>query len=88
MALERIVTTGIIQGNTIVLDQKVPLPEGSPVILTVTPRESDRELMFYAQLETEGLVSLPRPVPEEIYPPEPLVVSGKPLSQIIVEERR
>lgn len=88
MALERIVATGVIRGHTIILDDSVPIPEGSRVILTVALRESLQEQSFYAQLETEGLVSLPCPAPEEFYQPEPLSIQGKPLSQMIIEERR
>lgn len=88
MALEKIVATGVIRGHAIILDDSVPLPEGSRVILTVTLRESLQEQSFYAQLEADGLISLPCLAPEEVYQFEPLSVRGKPLSQMIIEERR
>ncbi len=91
MTIERIVATGTIQGNTVVLDNSVPLPEGTRVTLTLTLKNSGRgnqERAFYLQLEAEGLISLPHPSPEGVYRPEPISIRGKPLSEIIIEERR
>ncbi|MBM4049037.1 MAG: hypothetical protein FJ279_28390 [Planctomycetes bacterium] len=91
MATDTIVTTGVVRGNTIVLDNGPSLRDGTRVTVTVTkeeksPEERRREL--YERLEAEGVITVPKTPPEQIREYKPIKVKGKPLSQIIIEERR
>jgi len=61
----------------------------TPVTVTIThDEEQERERKFYAQLADEGFITLPQPSPEGIRHNPPRKIPGKPLSQIILEERR
>jgi hypothetical protein len=83
------VVRGIVQGNALLLDEPLPLPDGTPVTVTIThDEEQERERKFYAQLADEGFITLPQPSPEGIRHNPPRKIPGKPLSQIILEERR
>jgi len=91
MTAETIETTGVVKGNTIVLEDDVPLPEGARVALTVALEErsaEERREELYARLEAQGLISVPKTPPERIRETTPIEVKGKPLSEIIIEERR
>jgi len=91
MATGRIVTTGVVKGNTIVLEGEVPLPDGARVTVTVAVEEKsleERRLELYKRLEAEGLITVPKTPPERIRRNKPMNVKGKPLSQVILEERR
>lgn len=91
MAGERIVTTGVVKGNTIVLEGNVPFPDSARVLVTVAVEEDsleERERAFYARLEAEGVITIPQTPPERIRRNKPIAVKGKPLSQVIIEERR
>jgi hypothetical protein len=91
MATETIVITGVIKGNTVVLDEAAPLSDGVRVTVTMTMTEKsleEREREFYERLEAEGLITVPKTPPEQIRRNKPIDVKGKPLSQVIIEERR
>lgn len=91
MATGRIVTTGVVKGNTIVLEGEVPLPDGARVTVTVAVEEKsleERRLELYKRLEAAGLITVPKTPPERIRRNKPMNVKGKPLSQVILEERR
>jgi len=63
MATGRIVTTGVVKGNTIVLEGEVPLPDGARVRVTVAVEEKsleERRLELYKRLEAAGLITVPK----------------------------
>jgi len=86
--MERWVVKAVVQGKTLVLDEELPLPDGTTVTVTVIPQGEISEQEFYSQLAAEGLISMPQPSPEGIRHSPPRKLPGKPISQIIIEERR
>jgi hypothetical protein len=48
----------------------------------------EREREFYERLEAEGLLTVPQTPLGQVRQNKPLEVKGKPLSEIIIEERR
>jgi hypothetical protein len=86
--MERWVVKAVVQGKTLVLDEALPLPDGITVTVTLIPQGEISEQEFYSWLAAEGLISLPKPSPTGIRHSPPRKISGKPLSQIIIEERR
>ncbi|MEJ7613043.1 MAG: hypothetical protein SQA66_05320 [Candidatus Fervidibacter sacchari] len=88
--MERWVVKAVVQGKTLVLEEELPLPDGTTVTVTVIPQdlEEQRRQALYAQLEAKGLIKVPKTLPDKITHNPPIAVTGKPLSQIIIEERR
>jgi hypothetical protein len=88
--MERWVVKAVVQGKTLVLDEALPLPDGTTVTVAVIPQdvEEQRRRELYAQLEAEGLIRVPKTSPDKIPHNPPIAIPGKPLSQIIIEERR
>lgn len=91
-----IVYRGVVKGNVIVLDEPADLPDGAVVEvrpafpLPATPEEREREAAFSRRLLEIGLIkSIPTWEPD---PPgldrTPIQVEGRPVSEIIIEERR
>ncbi|MCS6919530.1 MAG: hypothetical protein NZM28_07145 [Fimbriimonadales bacterium] len=79
---------GTIQGRTIQLDEDPGIPDGSRVEVEVRPTQQEKLLQALRQLEAQGLLRLP-PNPTAAPPLPPLrTLSGKPLSEIVMEERR
>jgi len=80
---------GTIRGRTIQLDEDPGIPDGSRVEVEIRPTQQEKLLEALRQLEAQGLLRLP-PNPTAPPPPlpEPVVISGEPLSQTIIEERR
>lgn len=80
---------GIVQGNMVVLPPEARLPEGSTVEVRV-PDEAAVLAAKHAMLAS-GLISAIR-VPGEQLPTHrrvaPLVIGGKPASELLIEERR
>ena len=85
---------GVVKGNTIVLPAGAHLTEGSTVevrpVLVQDLTEEQKEMLFKQKLLAMGLI-------KEIKMPKrhvlrrnrkPIRVSGKPLSETIIEERR
>lgn len=85
---------GTIQGNTIVLPREVRLTDGLtvqvrvwPLQRPVTSQQVTSEIQFKQKLLELGLLNdLKTPSPLEEAPF--VQVSGKPLSEMIIEERR
>lgn len=51
--------------------------------------EAARARAFWERLETKGLVAKRKPAPlADAEPFQPITVQGKPLSEVIIEERR
>lgn len=79
---------GVIRGQTIYLDEDPGVPEDSRVEVEIRPAPQEKLLKALRQLEAQGLIQLP-PNPATPLPLPPLrVLPGKPLSEIIMEERR
>jgi predicted component of type VI protein secretion system len=56
-----------------------------------SPTEDELEDAFERELAAEGIISLPQPLDanaEAFYAYKPITVKGKPLSEMIIEERR
>ncbi|OYT72847.1 MAG: hypothetical protein CFK48_02215 [Armatimonadetes bacterium CP1_7O] len=82
---------GVIQGRTIYLESDPGLPDGSRVEVEVrVVSASDAALLErLRELEAQGLIRLPtNPLSPPPPLPEPVRISGEPLSQTIIEERR
>ena len=91
MPTETLITTGTVKGNTILLEDHTSFPDGARVLVTVAAEGEDlaeRERDFYERLEAQGLITIPDTPPEQVRRNEPITVTGKPLSQIIIEDRR
>jgi hypothetical protein len=91
MAAEEIIATGVVKGNKIVLEDDRSLPDGARVRVSVIAEKMDleeREREFYERLEAEGLLTVPQTPLGQVRQNKPLEVKGKPLSEIIIEERR
>ena len=91
MATETMVANGVVRGRTVVLDDDAALPEGSRVVVGVAPAEAseaEKRERLYRRLEAEGTATIPRTPPAQIRNSRPINVRGKPLSQMIIEDRR
>lgn len=86
---------GVVRGNVVVLPESVDLPDGSAVEVRVLTTDYERvddeaETRFKQRLVELGLLTTirtPAPIPPEA-DRTPIQVRGKPLSEIIIEERR
>ncbi|HKP52253.1 MAG TPA: hypothetical protein VJ183_06330 [Chloroflexia bacterium] len=91
-----IVYPGTVKGNVIVLPEGVHLEDGTAVEVRALPaeqqqREQEMEDEFEQHLFEVGLLSEIKP-PQPVTLPDgdrtPLKVPGKPLSQMVIEDRR
>jgi hypothetical protein len=87
---------GTVRGNVVVLDEEVQLEDGTPVEVrvaeqnheaddTLDPEERAQRLMVQRGLLSEVKRPSRVEIPDRI---SPIEVPGKPLSEIIIEERR
>ena len=59
------------------------------VALVLEEAEAARSKAFWERLEAKGLVARRKPAPPaDAEPFQPIQVQGKPLSEVIIEERR
>jgi hypothetical protein len=87
---------GVVKGNVIVLVEEVDLPDGTPVEVRIASPKSDvaetsRQLdELEKALRDAGLVLDFKRPPYPAWPADraPIEVKGKPLSELIIEERR
>lgn len=87
---------GIVRGNRVVLPEGVHLADGLVVEVDVAPvshqerSDEERERSFVQGLEESGVVGRREPVALDEAEDDftPIEVSGTPLSQMIIEERR
>ncbi len=86
---------GVVKGNAVMLPEDVDLEEGLPVEVRIpstqvqNPDLGHPEGRFKQQLQMRGLIQEIRSHPDETeYDRMPIQVRGKPLSEIIIEERR
>jgi hypothetical protein len=91
-----VVYRGVVKGNVVLLDEGVNLADGMVVEVRpmfpppATPEEREREAAFSRRLLELGLISaIPTREPD---PPgldrTPVKISGRPVSETIIEERR
>ena len=87
---------GVVRGKVVVLPEDVTLPDGSTVeVRVVSPDrtradEAQAEEQFKRKLVELGLlaqVRTPAPIPPDV-DRTPIEVTGKPLSKMLIEERR
>lgn len=80
---------GIYTGTNIVLLEPISLPPDTEVEILVPEIEPEsQEALYWEALKSQGLIREVRPLPEEEEPFEPITISGKPMSETIIEERR
>jgi hypothetical protein len=86
---------GVVRGNVVVLPEDAALPDGlrvevRPLVPLAHPDAIEVEGRFKQQLVEMGLlekVRRPVPIPADV-DRRPIEVEGKPLSELIIEERR
>ena len=79
---------GVYDGAKVVLTEPLPLPPNSTVEVLVPEPSADREEIYWRQLLDLGLVKRICPQPTEAPEFTPVHVTGAPVSQTIIEERR
>ena len=77
---------GIYDGKTITLLEPLALPKNTAVEVLIA--EPEPEQLYRQRLLTLGLIKERPDVPADTTPYTPIEVSGPPLSQTIIEERR
>ncbi len=79
---------GIYDGRKVLLLEPLNLPANTPVVIIAKGSAEDREQMFWQKLLTLNLVqSVEKPaLSDEEF--EPAHITGKPISETIIEERR
>lgn len=79
---------GIYDGTKVVLLEPLPIPPQTPVEVSVVEETMDTEQAYWQQLVELGLIKKVRAQPMDEQPFAPVRVTGKPVSQTIIEERR
>ena len=91
-----VIYRGVVKDGVVVLPDDADLPDGQQVevrIVPVSPEgtwDDERERRFVLHLREAGYLSSPEgPAPDQAEDDfAPIEVSGIPLSQMIIEERR
>jgi len=79
---------GIFDGRNILLDEPLELPANTPVEVLVQQSADEAEELFWKRLQDLGVIAKRQiPSPEEI-PFSPVPITGAPLSETIIEDRR
>jgi hypothetical protein len=79
---------GVYDGSKITLLDPVSLAPNTPVEVLIPESAEDMEHYFWQRLLEVGLITAVRPHPTEDSPFTPVPISGEPISQTIIEERR
>jgi hypothetical protein len=79
---------GIYDGEKVVLLEPLPLPPNSAVEVLVSEQAIDMEQVYWQRLIGLGLIKEVRPRPTDDRVFTPVRVTGAPLSQTIIGERR
>ncbi|MBS1251193.1 MAG: hypothetical protein MAG451_00223 [Anaerolineales bacterium] len=86
---------GVVRGNAVMLPEDIDLEEGLTVEVRIPstqvqkPDSDHPEHRFKQQLQMRGLIQEIRShLGETEYDRTPIQVCGKPLSEVIIEERR
>jgi len=72
-------------------DEQRQLVEQLNAIVPALPSEDELEDAFERELAAQGIIGEPQPLDAnaaEFYAYKPITVGGKPLSEMIIEERR
>jgi hypothetical protein len=79
---------GIYDGTQVILSEPLPLPPNSAVEVLILDSSTDVEGAYWQQLLDQGLVKgvAAQPAKERLF--TPVQVTGDPISQTIIEERR
>lgn len=79
---------GIYDGTKVILSEPLPLPPNSAVEVLILTPSTDTEAIYWQQLRGQGLIKETRLQPTEEQHFTPVHVTGTPISQTIIEERR
>lgn len=80
---------GRYNGANIDLLDPISLPPDTEVEVLIPDIETEeRETIFWETLKSQGLLRDIHSVSNEEEPFEPIVISGKPMSETIIKERR
>jgi hypothetical protein len=79
---------GIYDGKKVVLLDPLPLPPNSAVEVLVPEQAVDMEQVYWQRLISLELIKEVRPQPTDDVAFTPVHVTGAPVSQTIIEERR
>ncbi len=79
---------GVYDGAKVVLLDPLPIPPHTTVEVLIVGETTDTEWIYWQRLIDLGLIKEIRPQPAAEQPFEPIRVTGTPISQTIIEERR
>lgn len=79
---------GIYDGQKVVLIEPVTLPPNTAVEVVIAEPDNNPEQLYQQRLLKLGLIKERPAAPVDTTPYTPIEVSGPPLSQTIIEERR
>ncbi len=79
---------GIYHDRTITLLEPLALPKNTAVEVIIAEPEAEPEQLYRQRLLALGLIKERAEQPVDVTPYTPIEVSGPPLSQTILEERR
>ncbi len=80
---------GIYDGQKVVLVEPIMLPPNTEVEVVVADPAAEQEQAYWQRLIDQGLVKTVRPEPRALrHAPAPAQVTGEPISETIIAERR
>ncbi|MGA9350851.1 MAG: hypothetical protein WBW48_18895 [Anaerolineae bacterium] len=79
---------GVYDGTKVVLLEPLPIPPHTTVEVLIAEEPIDTERVYWQRLIDQGLIKEVRSQPTSEQPFEPIRVTGTPISQTIIEERR
>ncbi len=79
---------GIYDGTHVILSEPLPIPPNSAVEVLILEPSTDVEVAYWQQLLSLGLIKRVHSQPTKEHPFTPVQVTGAPISQTIIEERR
>ena len=79
---------GVYDGQNVVLLEPVSMAPNTAVEVLVPEQDEDKEQAYWQLLLDQGLIKEVRPRPVDETPFTPVQVTGEPLSQTIIDERR
>jgi hypothetical protein len=79
---------GIFDGKNVVLEEPISLPPNTPVEVLIAEEHLKGEDVYWQRLREMGLITEVQSVRADAQPFTPVPVSGAPVSQTIIEERR
>ena len=79
---------GIYDGEKVTLLEPVSLPPDTAVEVLIPEQNAELERAYWQRLLELGLLLEVRPPPSDEQPFTPVTVTGPPISQTLIEERR